>query len=54
MEWLTANWFWVLIAVVFVGMHFFGHGGHGGCGMGHGGHGSSDKTDPDKPPGHQH
>jgi len=54
MEWLTANWFWVLIAVVFVGMHFFGHGGHGGCGMGHRGHGSSDKTDPDNPPGHQH
>jgi len=54
MDWLTANWFWVLIAVVFVGMHFFGHGGHGGCGMGHRGHGSSDKTDPDNPPGHQH
>lgn len=56
MEWLSANWFWVLIAVVFVGMHFFGHGGHGGggCGGGHGGHGSSNKTDPDQPSGHQH
>ena len=29
MQWLIANWFWVLIGVAFVGMHFFGHGGHG-------------------------
>ncbi len=27
MEWLTANWFWVLIGILFVGMHLFGRGG---------------------------
>lgn len=26
----SQNWFWVVIGVVFVGMHLFGHGGHGG------------------------
>lgn len=30
MEWLAENWFWVLIGVVFIVMHLFGHGGHGG------------------------
>ena len=28
MEWLAENWFSVLIGIVFVGMHMFGHGGH--------------------------
>ena len=35
MEWITANWFWILIGVLFIGMHLFGHGGH----CGHAGHG---------------
>jgi hypothetical protein len=39
MTWLTANWFWVLIAVAFVAMHLFGHGGHSG----HGGHREGDR-----------
>ena len=30
MEWLLANWFWVLIFLLFIAMHVFGHGGHGG------------------------
>lgn len=30
MEWLAQNWLWFLFAVLFVGMHMFGHGGHGG------------------------
>ncbi|MFV2060089.1 MAG: DUF2933 domain-containing protein [Gammaproteobacteria bacterium] len=30
MEWLTENWFWVLLGVGFIAMHLFGHGGHGG------------------------
>ena len=30
MEWLTENWFWVVIGVAFIAMHLFGHGGHGG------------------------
>lgn len=40
MDWLIENWFWVLIGIVFVAMHLFGHGGHGGHG-GHAGHGGS-------------
>ena len=38
MEWITANWFWVLIFIAFISMHMFGHGGHGG----HSGHGGGD------------
>lgn len=30
MEWVLDNWFWLLIGVLFIGMHGFGHGGHGG------------------------
>ncbi|MEO8168624.1 MAG: DUF2933 domain-containing protein [bacterium] len=41
MEWLSANWFWVLIFALFIVMHMFGHGGHGGHG-GHEGHGTDD------------
>ena len=39
MEWLTANWFWVVIGVAFIAMHLFGHGGHGG----HNGHSGGDR-----------
>lgn len=39
MAWFTANWFWVLIGILFIAMHLFGHGGHGG----HSGHGGSDR-----------
>ena len=55
MEWLAENWFWVVIGILFVAMHMFGHGGNGGHGGGgHGGHGASDKTDkPDKPDSNQ-
>lgn len=38
MEWLAANWIWVLVGVLFIGTHLFGHGGHGGHAK-HGGHG---------------
>ena len=52
MAWLTENWFWVLIGILFVAIHLFGHGGHGGHGGG--GHGASHKPDddPDRPSGH--
>lgn len=30
-EFLQTNWFWILLVVLFVGMHAFG----GGCGMGY-------------------
>jgi hypothetical protein len=45
MAWLLQNWFWVLIAVVFIGMHLFGHGGHGGHG-GHRGGQADEREDP--------
>jgi hypothetical protein len=32
MEWLTENWFWVLLGIAFIAMHLFGHGAHGGHG----------------------
>lgn len=42
MDWLAENWFWVLVLVLFVGMHMFGHGGmHGG----HGKHDDNEKHD---------
>ena len=44
MEWLTENWFWVVIGVAFIAMHLFGHGGHGGHGGG-GGQKRSDKSE---------
>jgi hypothetical protein len=28
MQWLQNNWFWLVLAVGFVAMHLFGHGGH--------------------------
>jgi hypothetical protein len=36
MDWLTENWFWILIFVGFIVMHLFGHGSHGA--HGHGNH----------------
>lgn len=42
MEWVTNNWFFILFAAVFIGMHFFGYGcGHGS----HSRHGAEVKTD---------
>jgi len=32
MKWLAENWLWVLLGILFVAMHLFGHGGHGGTG----------------------
>lgn len=62
MEWLVENWFWVLIGVLFVGIHLFGHGGHGSHGRadsGQAGHDSRHKPDAgtpgsDKASGHRH
>lgn len=34
MEWLRDNWFWIVVAVLFVWMHAKMHGGHGGHGAG--------------------
>ena len=59
MDWLIANWVWILIAIAFVAMHMFGHGGHGG----HGSHvGDDERTrgqparrpEANLPAGHQH
>jgi len=29
MEWLAENWIWVLVGILFIALHLFGHGGHG-------------------------
>ena len=54
MNWLSANWIWILIAVAILGMHMFGHGGHG-C---HGRHENSRESSPKRPAddtaGHRH
>ncbi len=47
MDWLAQNWFWVALVGVFLGVHFFGHGG---CCGGHGGHRASGDNGPDEPP----
>ncbi len=41
MEWLVENWFWILIGILFIALHLFGHRGHGGRGSSgsNGGHG---------------
>ena len=39
MEWLRENWFWLVVAALFVWMHLKMHGGHG-----HGGHGGHDAS----------
>ena len=44
MEWLTSNIFFLVILLLCVGMHLFGHGRHGGH-SGHGDHGDSDRQD---------
>lgn len=49
MEWLAESWFWVLIGVLFVSMHLFGHGGKDSEGKS-----GADNSNPGKPSGHQH
>jgi hypothetical protein len=29
MNWLAANWYWILLPLAMVAFHLFGHGGHG-------------------------
>jgi len=53
MEWLTENWFWVVIGVAFIVMHLFGHGGHGG-GQRHRRSGENEKDQAQRRGGHQH
>lgn len=58
MDWLAQNWIFVVFFILFIGMHLFGHGGHGM----HGGCGGGDDQQPaggeqpgkDKPQGHHH
>ena len=48
MDWLLANWFWVLIFIAFIAMHMFGHGGHGGHSGHDGGHRQRGKDEREK------
>jgi hypothetical protein len=43
MEWISNNWFFLLFAALFIGMHLFGFG----CG-GHGRHGKHDEKENDE------
>ena len=60
MEWITANWFWILFGILFIGMHLFGHGGHGGHGNHQPRNFEGEKTNADnqsantRSSGHQH
>lgn len=56
MDWISANWIWILFAVAFAAMHMFGHGGHGGHGGddGNARRGPSDKGKEERTAGHQH
>lgn len=52
MDWLSENWFWILVFVLFIWMHRGGHGCHGGhqhgaAGKHPGEKGGSDKDLPD-------
>lgn len=38
MQWLANNWIWIALALGFLALHMFSHGGHG-HGRGHAGHG---------------
>ncbi len=53
MQWLTQNWIWIVFFVLFIGMHLFGHGGHGGA---RDDQRPMDEAQPgkDKPQSHQH
>ena len=44
MEWLTQNWFFILVLLAAIGLHAFGHGGHGGHSHSRG-HGRQDGRD---------
>ncbi|MFQ5683317.1 MAG: DUF2933 domain-containing protein [Candidatus Binatia bacterium] len=44
-EFLQNNWFWILLVLVFVGMHSFGGGC---CGMGHRREKGGNKKNPEK------
>ena len=62
MDWLLENWFQILIFVLFIGMHIFGHGGHGGHRDGDGQPGmderkkdeAQDRVEKTSSGGHQH
>lgn len=30
MDFISENWFFLLVLIAFIAMHMFGHGGHGG------------------------
>jgi len=47
MEALAENWFFVLILLGCIGVHFFGHGHGGGHGGGHGHDHGKDKSQRD-------
>jgi len=51
MDWVSENWFWILVFGFFISMHLFGHSRHGGC---CGGHGHNHKTADNENEHHHH
>ncbi len=49
MEWVSNNWFFLLFAAIFIGMHVFGFG----CGA-HGKHGKHSEGENNEQKGHAH
>lgn len=45
MNWFLENWVFVLIAIAFIALHLFGHGGHSGHGNGAQGSRRGEQTD---------
>lgn len=49
MDWLSANWLWLIVIGGMLWMHLGMHRGHGGGHGGHGGHdGDHHRTDPSR------
>ena len=49
MEWIQANWIWILFGVAFFAMHMFGHGGHRHGGGRHSAHGPGSDDQSNEP-----
>jgi hypothetical protein len=57
MEWIRENWVFIIFFILFIAMHFFGRGMHGGCGGHdkedeHKGHGEGESEKKEKKGGH--
>ena len=49
MDWVRENWFFLLVWIIFIAMHLFGHGMNGGGCGGHGEHGEAGRKKTEVP-----